>query len=110
MERKPLPGSAKTALNLIHDEHSAHLPGELTSRAVEPFRYRPDAAFALNRFDQHRAYVVGQLPFEIAGVVEIHELKPGNQRFELLTILFLSRCRQCAKRAAMERLIDLSLR
>src|SRR5436853_7271394 len=106
MARKPLPGAAKTTLNLIHDEHSALLPGQLTSGAVEAFGYGPDAAFTLNRFDQHRAYIVGQFLFKIAGVIEFHEIKPGNQRFELLTILFLPGRRQRAKCAPMERLIE----
>src|SRR2546422_7495487 len=106
MARKPLAGPAKAALNLVHDQRRAFLFRQLTSRPIEVFGNGPNPALALNGLDQDGTDVIRQLAFEIFGIIEFHEVESGNQRFELLTILLLSSCRQRAERPPVKRLIE----
>src|SRR5712692_7535659 len=67
---------------------------------------RIDAAFALNRFENHRANTVIEFGFKIRDVVKRDKFHAGNQRLKWSAIFFRGRDAECAKRAAVKRVLQ----
>src|ERR1700685_1671222 len=54
----------------------------------ERFADGMDAAFALNRFQDHRADGIVELRFEVADIVELHKIDAGHERGEWKAVFF----------------------
>src|SRR5580704_15528303 len=65
--------------------------GQSARSIPERFADGMDAAFALNRFQDHRADGIVELRFEVADIVELHELDAGHERGEWKAVFF-GRC------------------
>src|SRR6188768_3926446 len=102
MERKPFAGASKAALNFIRDQKGSSFGRQSSCRPIEFLGNRPHTAFPLKRFNQYRAYIVGQLSFEILNIVELHEFKAWHQGFEWLPVFRRGRGRQRAKRPSVK--------
>src|SRR5580704_11462544 len=62
--------------------------GQSARSIPERFADGMDAAFALNRFQDHRADGIVDLRFEVADIVELHEIDAGHERGEWKAVFF----------------------
>ncbi len=99
-------GAAESALNLIGDQESAVLCGEIASAIPESFADGIDPAFALDRFQKDAAHGLVELRLEIGQIVETYELRAGNDGREGQPILFRGGDADGAERASMERILQ----
>ena len=105
-EVERIAGAAEAALHFVGDEQRAGLRARFGDRAGEGRRQRPHAAFALDRFGDHRGGRGRHRGFDRGRVVDGDELHRRQQRLERRAVVLVGRDRQRSERAAVERLFE----
>ena len=102
----PLAGAAHAGLNLVDDQQRAGRGGERARFGEELLRQRPNAAFALDGFDENGADFIGELCAQIGNIVEADKLDAGNDGAERLAVFGFIGGGHGAEGAAVEALLQ----
>ena len=102
----PGAGASQTGLDLIGDQQGAARLGQFARGIEELLRYRPYAALALNRLDEHGADVARKFGPQIVHIVEAHKFDSGRQRREGFAVFLLVGGRKRAHGAPMKAVVE----
>ena len=80
-------GAAHAGLNLVGDEQRASGVSKVACGVEKFARQRTNAALTLNRLEEDRAELVGELRSQVVDVVEADEFNAGHDRIEGLAVL-----------------------